>query len=309
MKTGIHTWDTIEAIQGNLLVVINSPEDGAEQVEALLDAVAAHLPGAAVHVVTPASWRDRLLARGIAEDRLLVARDDKGREVEVNHFLESPAVVSWCIGAGFAAIVGTDAHNLYNEEIKDIFEQRVLLLVGDGVLLAHTLPIPYVYAFDAAQLVERCGREIKVARYRRDADALIGDLHQLWLASGKPARDDGADYAGVMAVVERHMGREVIDFDEVSPIPISAPAISPAIAGVVKHWREVMGEHDRQLAAMTALHAERSEAVVIREGLLKDMHAERVEAVNLRDAIIDDLRLQLEPWHRKLRRRWQAPRG
>ena len=57
---------------------------------------------------------------------------------------------------------------------------------------------------------------------------------------------------------------------------------------------------------MTDLHAERSEAVEIRARLLAELRAERVEAVNLRDKIIEDLHLQLEPWHRKLRRRFRS---
>jgi hypothetical protein len=306
MIPGAYTWDALGSLEGNVLVVINSED--ADAVAALFAALDRHVPRAVLHVIATRGWRDALETRGLGADRLLLAIDDEGRDVELNHFLESPAAVWWTIQHAFQAIVGSDAHNLYNEEVKDIFEQRALLLLGAAPLLAHTLPNDYVYVFDTTQLVERCGRHVKVQRYERDARAIVDDLYQLWVAGGRQARSDAGGYGDVMAVLGARMGQPLLDYDEEGPIPLSHEPIAGALAGVVAHHRSVIGEHDRQLQAMTALHAERSQAVEIRETLIKELSAERVEAVNLRDAIIGDLHRQLEPWHRKLRRRWAERR-
>jgi hypothetical protein len=308
MKTGLFTWRELGQIDGNVLLIINSTHDEAEAVEALFATVTDRVSAAALHVIAPASWQTWLDRRGLPSDRILLALDDEGREVELNHFLESPVVVRWAGPKRFRCSVGTEAHSVYNEEVKEIFEQRAMLLMGDGRFLAQTLPNPYVYVLDLGQLVERCGRDVKNQEYDRRSRTLIDDLHRLWLASGSPARADGGDYADVMGVLERHLGPALLDFDEVGAIPLPHERITGAFARVIAHVQDVIGEHDRQLQVMTGLHAERSEAVVIRERLLAELSAERVEAVNLRDRIIADLHLQLEPWHRKLRRRWKEKR-
>lgn len=306
MTPGVYTWEELRPIAGNILVVVNSDDGAAAAIGALLAALDRHLPDAIPHVIAGRRWQDALAARGLGADRVLLAIDDEGRDVELNHFLESPAAIGWTARLSFGAMVGTDAHNLYNEEIKDIFEQRTLLLLGDGRLLAHSLPNDYVYVFGLPQILERCGRHLKVQRYERDARALVDDLHRVWMAGGRQATADDPDYGDVLGVLGRHMGEPVLAYDEVGPIPLSHPPIAEALAAVVAHHRAVVSEHDRRLEVMTGLHAERSEAVEIRERLLAELHAERVEAVRLRDAIIDDLRLQLEPFHRRLRRRWAA---
>jgi hypothetical protein len=308
MTPGAFTWNELAPVDGNLLIIINSPDDETGTVDTLFARLERELPSAILHVIATSAWRAWLDRRGIAADRVLIARSEEGRDVELNHFLESPAAVLWSVSKQFRGLVGTEAHSLHNDEVKDIFEQRTLLLLGDGRFLAHTLPNPYVYVLDLARLVERAGRDIKVREYERRSRALVDDLHQLWLASGSPAVADGSDYTDVLQVMERHMGPALLAYDEAGAIPLPHAPITGAFAGVVAHVHEVIGEHDRQLQAMTALHAERSEAVEIRERLLAELSAERVEAVNLRDRIIEDLHLQLEPWHRKLRRRWKEKR-
>jgi hypothetical protein len=309
MTPGVSTWEQLEPVDGNLLVVVNSKDDDRDGADALLTVLERRQPSAIVHAIAASVWRPWLERRGLAADRLLIAEDEDGRDVELNHFLESPAAILWSVPKQFRCITGTEPHSVYNEEVKDIFERRVLLLLGDGRFLAHTLPNAYVYVLDLVRLVERCGRELKVQTYQRQSRAIVEDLHRLWLASGRPAVADGPDYGDVMQVLERRMGRALLDFDEAGPIPLRHDRITAAFAEVVSHVRDVVSEHDRQLSAMTALHAERSEAVAIRERLLAELSAERVAAVDLRDRIIEDLHLQLEPWHRKLRRRWHATRG
>jgi hypothetical protein len=309
MTPGLFRWDELEPIAGNILVAINAADADVEAVEGLLASLELYQPSAVVHVVAARRWESRLAGRGVATDRVLLATDEEGRDVELNHFLESPAAVRWCAAQAFRCFVGAEAHSVHNDEVKDIFERRVLLLLGDGLFLAHTLPNPYVYVFDAARLLERCGRDLKLQAYQQTSRAIVDDLHRLWLASGSPAVADGPDYTDVMQVLERRLGAPLLAYDEVGPIPLEHTRITGAFADLVAHLRSVVSEHDRQLKVMTDLHAERSEAVEIRERLLAELSAERVEAVNLRDKIIEDLHLQLQPWHRKLRRRWTEKRG
>jgi hypothetical protein len=306
VTTGVFTWNQLPPVAGNVLVVVNSADDEAENVEELLAAFESHLPSAVVHVIATRTWTGWLDARGIPAGRVLIATDEEGRDVELNHFLESPAAVLWCVPRQFQWVIGTEAHSVYNEEVKAIFEQRIVLLLGEGRFLAHTLPNPYVYVLDLARLLERCGRDLKVQEYERRSRAIVDDLYRLWQASGSPAVADGGDYADVLQVLESRMGTALVTYDEAGPIPLPQTPITAALAEVVSHLRDVVSEHDRRLKVMTDLHAERSEAVEIRERLLAELSAERVEAVNLRDKIIEDLHLQLEPWHRKLRRRFRS---
>jgi hypothetical protein len=161
MKPGLFTWNELEPIHGKVLVVVNSVAGDTAPVEALLATIDSHLPAAILHVIATTAWQGWLDRRGIAADRVLIATDDEGRDVELNHFLESPAAVLWTVANQFSCITGTEAHSVYNEEVKDIFERRVLVLLGEGRFLAHTLPNPYVYALDLARLLERCGRDLK----------------------------------------------------------------------------------------------------------------------------------------------------
>jgi hypothetical protein len=305
---GVFTWNELSGLDGNVLFVINSDEWDTDAVNALFASFELHLPRSVVHVIATRDWQPYLAQRGVASDRILVALDDEGRDVELNHFLATPAVILWTVQKQFAAIVGSEIHNLYNEEVKDIFEQRALLLLGDGCLLAHTLPLEFVYVFGVPEILERCGRDVKIRDYEREARSLVDALHRVWQAAGRPATTDNPDYSDVLDVLARRMGPPLLAYDEVSPIPIAPPAITGALAAVVAHHRAVVSEHDRQLQAMTALHAERSDAVEVREQMLAELSAERVAAVNVRDKIIDDLRLELEPFHRKLRRRWAERR-
>ena len=217
MTPGVFTWSEFPPVSGNVLVVINSADHDTATVEALLAAMERHQPSAILHVIATPAWKPWLDTRGIAAERVLIATDEDGRPVELNHFLESPAALLWTVPRQFSCITGTDAHSVYNEEVKDIFEQRVLLLLGDGRFLAHTLPNPYVYVLDLARLLERCGRDVKVREYQHRSRALVDDLHRLWLASGSPSVADEADYTDVLKVLEKRMGPALLAFDEMGP--------------------------------------------------------------------------------------------
>jgi hypothetical protein len=299
MTPGFTTWAEIGTIQGNLLVVINSADGALDTVGRLFEAVEAHLAGT-MYVVAPLGWGEWLSTKGLTH-RTLFSADNQGRALEINHFLESPEALMWQSSTGFQTIVGTDPHSMYNEEVKQPFEQRACLLIGAGCFLAHSLPSPYVFIFDMAWLLERCGRAQKVSRYQRVSRAMINDLHNLWIERGRPSGEDDSDVGGVADVMSRAMTPAVLAFDEDAADRSGDEDLRNAVVGVVSHWVTLM-------VALTHRYAERLQAVSAeREALLREweatqqhateLHRERVEAVNLRDQIIEDLR------HRPLYRR------
>jgi hypothetical protein len=271
---GITTWPAIDTIQGNALLVINSPIADAQRVGEVLDTLEARTRPGGVHVIADPEWASWLAARNMpAERSLLAVAKTSGRPVEVNHFLVAAETLLWAVPKAFEVIVGSTPHNQYNEEIQTVFEQRVSLLLGDGVLLAHCLPLPYVYVFDAAALVHRFGREARVREYQAHARRLVDDLYRLWQERGKPAVEDGDRYDASLAVIERHLGRDVVTFDEESPIVIPQRAVDEGEEGarLLAHLREQL--HTRDL-----LVAERSEAVEIRDRLLAQIRGEALPA-------------------------------
>lgn len=266
--TGVTTWGALEAFEGPVLLVINSAFGDAERAGAVLDALNGRARADGLHVLAHPEWAGWLESRGIPPDRMLlsIARVS-GKPVEVNHFLEASEALLWTVPKTFQAIIGSTPHNQYNEEVQTVFEQRVSVLVGDGVFLAHCLPLPYVYVLDAAALVHRFGREERVHAYQSHAHRLVDDLHRLWQSRGRPAVDDDDRYDATLAIVEQHLGRDVVTFDEASPIviPVRHADGAAECARVLRHLREVLHARD-------VLLAERSEAVEVRDRLLEQMH-------------------------------------
>ncbi len=305
MTIGLTTWEELGRLVGHVLVIVNSTVDDGCAVKALFDELERRVALAAVHVIAEPAWRPVLAARGIADDHVLLTIDDRGREIELNHFLETAAMVRWAVTRRFQTIVGSAAHALYNEEVKDVLEQRVSLLIGDGRFLAHTLPGPYVFVFDLPALLQRASRGRKLEAYSASCRALIDDLCRLWRLKGAPTASDDADFRDVVDAVMRHLGPAAISFDEASAIPLPRHDTPDGVVALVKHLQQVLFERDQHLAALSDLYDERVEAVNARDTLIADLQAERVEAVNLRDTIIDELRREQETltqrWRRKLR--------
>ena len=271
---GVTTWPAIDTIQGNALLVINSPIADAQRVGNVLDTLEARTRPGGVHVIAAAAWAEWLGARRLPAERQLMAVARTSRQpVEINHFLVAAEALLWVVPKAFEVIVGSTPHNQYNEEVQTVFEQRVSLLLGEGVLLAHCLPLPYVYVFDAAALVHRFGREARVREYQAHARRLIDGLHRLWQERGQPEVEDGGRYDASLAVIERHLGRDVVTFDEESPIVIPRRAADEGGEGarLLAHLRE-------QLHARDVLVAERAEAVEIRDRLLAQIRGEALPA-------------------------------
>jgi hypothetical protein len=299
---GITTWDDLGQLDGNVLAILNSPVDDGCAVDALFEQLGRCVPLSAIHVIAEPAWRASLSARGFGDDRTLLTIDDQGREIELNHFLETPAVVKWAVSRSFRTIVGSSVHGLYNEEVKEVFEQRVCVLLGDGRFLAHTLPGPYVFIFDLAGMLQRAARKPKAEAYSATCRALLDDLFCIWRQDGASTSSDDAGFDDVIGAMARHLGAAVLAFDEASAIPLPHGDAAAGMVALVRHFQQVLFERDAHLAALSDLCAERTAAVDTRDEIIAELHAERVSAVNLRDTIIDSLRREHEPLVRRWRR-------
>lgn len=302
MTDRITTWDDLGQLDGNVLAILNSPADDCCAVDALFDELGRRVPPSGIYVIAETAWQSRLSAQGLGDDRTLLTIDDQGREIELNHFLESQAVVKWAVSRAFRTIVGSSAHGLYNDEVKEVFEQRVCVLLGDGRFLAHTLPGPYVFLFDLAGMLQRAARKPKAEAYSATCRALLGDLFCLWRQDGASTVSDDSCFDDVIDALTRHLGAAVLAFDEASAIPLPHGDTAAGMVALVKHFQQVLFERDTHLAALSDLCAERTAAVDTRDALIAELHAERVSAVNLRDRIIDGLRREHEPLMRRWRR-------
>ena len=134
LSRGVTTWPAIDTIQGNALLVINSPLADAQRVGEVLDTLESRTKPGGVHVIADPEWAEWLGARNVPSDRMLLAvAKTSGKPVEVNHFLVAAEALLWVVPKAFEVIAGSTPHNQYNEEIQTVFEQRVSLLLGNGV--------------------------------------------------------------------------------------------------------------------------------------------------------------------------------
>lgn len=276
MTPGFSTWEELGAIDGAVLFIINSLRDHAAIVANVATELEAHAPGG-LHIIAPPAWRTWIAAKGIASERVRYAVTEQGGDIELNHFLETAGVLQWVAVERFAVIAGSEPHSLYNDEVKEIFEQRVALLVGEGCLLTHALPERGLYLFDAAGLVERFGRASKAAEYQTQCRALLADLHSLWVQQGKPASIDNRDFGAVTSVLSAHLGAAILDFGETGPIPLAHDSdIARPVAQFVRHLHDVIRERDERMTAVAAqlqavqedrdrVMSERNDAVAVRD--------------------------------------------
>jgi len=283
VTVGLTTWDEAGTLAGNVLVAINS-EPEAAPVDLLFEALARCTKQSQLHVIASRGWQEWANARGIHGDHLLLALDDDGRDVELNHFLESHAALSWLAPKDIAFFVGSEPHSVYNDEVKDVLEQRAAVLLGDGLFLAHTLPSRYIFAFDVAALIERIPREAKVARYEQAVRGVIDELHRQWKA-GAPGDADAPDFTAAVPVITARLpqlGVAAGDEDR-AILPAATAALTRGLTPFVGHFRDVLLDRDRQLDAMRALLASTQAEVDKRDALLVELEAARRRDVEVRD--------------------------
>lgn len=220
--TGVTTWADLRDTVGPVLLIVNSLPDNRTEVEAVLRSLTQMTSLENLRVVAPIALTRLVRAHGVRRSHILTPRWGRD-ELELNYFLETSPFLRWVATVKPAVVLGSIPHNLYNEEVKDIFELRVALFLDQGTFLAHALPHPYVYALDTAALVDRVVRGPKIEAYRHTAEALLADLYTQWESRGRPAADDQTDFADVEIAMARHLGAALLDYDEASPIPLDSP--------------------------------------------------------------------------------------
>jgi len=239
MTSMLTTW---QALAGeSVLVLINSPEGEIAEVAALFDRLAPRLERSEVYVVTPPEWTSWLHDRGLPADHVLPSADAQDRPLELNYFLESPVAGIWIRSKPVDYIVGSVPHSLYNEEVKDLLEERLSLFVGSSRFLAHTLPQDYVYVFDLPMMLRRSGRADKVKEYRATCRSMVDAWHRQWIDAGRPARDDGPDIRQAASVIGDHLGAGLLSPDESSPISIERLDPVASIVGTIRYLQDLLG--------------------------------------------------------------------
>lgn len=259
------TWAELGRVDGDALLIVNSPDDARGEVACALEALSASAVGE-LHVIANPAWREFLSQRGVPSHHVLSTETSSG-VVEINHFLETSNMLGWAHKRPLRLVTGSAPHNPYNMEVKEIFEQRALLLLGDGDFLAHSLPGPYVYLFDAPSLVARFGRARKVLDYLDRQHALLSELEALWVAEGRPAVSDSIDFSSVTDAIARQLGPQILEYDEDRAAPLDRVG-SPgdaAVAEYVQHLRGVLYNRDQLAAALlTELQRPLSQQVWLR---------------------------------------------
>lgn len=312
--------------EGGILVLVNSTEDEAASLDLLFARLAPRMARSEVYVIAEPAWAPRLEALGFDHDHFLPAADAQGERLELNHFLESSAAGNWIREKVWAFCVGSAPHSLYNEEVKELFEQRLALYVGRRRLLAHTLPADYLYVFDLPMLMRRTVRQDQVDEYLANCRSMVSAVHRQWLAAGRPSRDESIDVSTVVGVLAEFLGAAVISFDELSPIPLKAADLTAGAISTVGYLQHVVRERDLSIAERererAKLLAEFEAQVRLGESLQQEVDrrdaeiARRDELLSRQDAILqreigrrDELLLEQEERVRRAEERFYKSLG
>ncbi len=278
VTAGVATWRTLSPLDGNVLLIVNSPHGDEHEVSMALDAVERCAARTRLHIIATAAWQPWLSDRGASSDRVLYSIDAAGDELELNYFLETSTAVRWIVGKQFTAIVGSAPHNLYNEEVKGIFERRIGAILGAGRFLAHTLPEPYVFVLTLEELLHRFNRAPKAEQYGVFCRELLADLHRGWVASGRPRVADTGSFDEVSAVLERHLGPAVLSWDEASPIPLHRLDTGGRALEYLLYVEGVLHRAVDAMANLQALTADLQQTLV-----------QLQDEVNIRDHLLGEL--------------------
>lgn len=290
LACGVTTWPALARLEGDVLGIINSPAGDELAVWNMFDAIDRCVSPGRLHVIATPAWQPWLRERGCSEPRVLFSADAAGRELELNGFLESPEALRWILSRRFAVILGSAPHSLYNEEVKDTFEQRVAIVLGTGRFLAHALPKPYLFVLDLAGMLQRFNRSRKAADYGAICRAIVDDLHHTWTEAGNPLSSDNGSFVDVTNVLARHLGASVLSWDEASPVPLRRPDAAEPAAEFVKYLVTTLHHAVEQAAP---LHDELAREIGLRDRLLVQLAAAHKDDVGARDAIIAELRHDL----------------
>ena len=223
------TWPQMQRLEQPVLLVLNSAPNAQGEIAQIIERLAALTSVDELRVIGPSALQKDVQQLGVRKRHYLPARVGRD-DLELYYFLETPPALRWIAELAPKTVVGSSPHNMYNEEVKDLFEMRVAAILHEAVLLAHSLPNAYVYVLETQDLLARAARKQKVDAYRASVGALLEDFHQQWVDLGRPGFDDRQNFADVETTFARHLGPAVLTYDEVSPIPIArADASSPDV--------------------------------------------------------------------------------
>ena len=243
-----------------MLLIINSPAGDESAAAVVLDQLTCRVQNDRLHVIATPVWDRWLNTRGWSDARVLFSIDAAGRELEINYFLENLETLRWIAARQFAIVLGSAAHNVYNEEVKELFEQRVGIFLGRSIFLAHALPQLHIFALGLGDLLQRLNRSRKAAEYHAASRALIGDLQALWIERGRPARDDTWTFDEAAGMLERHLGQDILSWDEQSAIPVPRLDVTETAAEFVRYVESVFHRaaeaSDARVADLNAIIAD-----------------------------------------------------
>lgn len=281
MTQGRTTWAALVPPDGAALLVVNSAEGDEDQVSAALDALGGVIDISQLYVIAGSRWREWLRGRAVPAQRTLFAADEEGRDVEVYHFLLSSRAIGWIGAARVRTFMGTMPHDVLNEVVHDALEWQVCLLIGDGRLIAHSLPSHTVYVFDAAMLVRRVARPLILGSYRKRASLLLGSLQEAWRSGGVAESVSSPDGQ----VDDRTLSMALSNVGLASPradvLEDAGTSVARAVAARLEGVRELLQQRDLRLAAFEAVLQERNQAVAHRDALLvqeRDRYARTFDA-------------------------------
>lgn len=294
MSASLTTWAEAGSFVDGVLFIINSRDGDRDEADATFARVC-QSSAAPPFVIAPASWRDWLESKDVADQHLLIAEDVGGQALELNHFLGSVTALRWIRSKRVHVVIGSSPHQLHNYEVKDIFEQRVALFLRDGMFLAHTLPAPYLYQFDLTHLLRRMVRASNTALYMSTCRSMVDDWYRLWRASGSPATCDSADFTGELAVVRKHLGDEVLAGDEELPVPL------PRTDDLV-HVSQFVTKLNDLILEIEAAYIERA-AIAERDAIIERL---QTETNNLHHALEKTIDSRMRRW---LETSWSSVKG
>ena len=290
---GISNWTELS---GRVLVVVNSTLARTDEVAGVFARVRERA-SAPLRIIAPGAWRPWLESQGLINGDVLFALDSAGVELELNYFLEQIDTLHWITSAPPDLILGTAPHSLYNDEIKSVFEQRVALCLGEGRLVAHAWPSPYVYLLNLGDVILRFDRHRREHAYAGSAAALVSALHRQWMASGQPDRADGG-VPETDPALTAHLG-PLMQFDEDRGEPVdlvSLSSVSEFVSYLERLLHPAAALRDRRIAGLeTTAECQRLEIEEQAREIarLNAVVAERNEAVSTRDASIGRLQGEL----------------
>ena len=234
------TWNEFVPMPERVLLIINSQPNDYSSVDLVMEALGKLIPIQSLLVVGNSYWQDYLIKKTEIPKAQILFSCIQNQELELNYFLENSLTISWIKRHKPQLITGSLAHNLYNEEVKEVFEKRICLFIEDGVFLAHSLPNEYLYILRIRDLFERFSRQKKIDIYKAKSEAIVDEFYHLWIKEGKPAIDDRIGFEEEKNILYKHLGKDLDAFDETGEIPLENIDV---LTDVADYWNSTLSSY------------------------------------------------------------------